>query len=112
MAPLRTGGFYGLWNGRRADELKTIDSTATTDIPTAGLVNTISGVAAGTDYNNRIGRKIMMKSLLFRFALSPIATASAPSTMTGIWGWFIAWMPYLILLGFILIGVLWPIFSG
>lgn len=78
MAPLRTGGFYGLWNGRRADELKTIDSTATTDIPTAGLVNTISGVAAGTDYNNRIGRKIMMKSLLLRFALSPIATASAP----------------------------------
>ena len=78
MAPLRTGGFYGLWNGRRADELKTIDSSSTTDIPAAGLVNTINGVAAGTDYNNRIGRKIMMKSLLLRIVLSPIATASAP----------------------------------
>lgn len=78
MAPLRTGGFYGLWNGRRADELKTIDSTTTTNINTAGLVNTISGVAAGTDYNTRIGRKIMMRSLLLRFALSPISTTSAP----------------------------------
>lgn len=78
MAPLRTGGFYGLWNGRRADELKTIDSTLTTAIPSTGLVNTISGVAAGTDYNNRIGRKIMMKSLLLRFALTPIVSTSAP----------------------------------
>lgn len=79
MAPLRTGGFYGLWNGRRADELKTIDSTATTNIATTGLVNTISGVAAGTDYNNRIGRKIMMRSLLIRMTLEPIATTSAPT---------------------------------
>lgn len=78
MAPLRTGGFYGLWNGRRADELKTIDSTATTDITTTGLVNTINGVAAGTDYNNRIGRKIMMRSLLLRVTLQPINTINAP----------------------------------
>jgi hypothetical protein len=30
----------------------------------------------------------------------------------GIYGFFVAWMPYLILLGFILLGILWPIFSG
>lgn len=62
---------------------------------------------------------LIIFSIFYVYALGPvtfvssnIATAEAPNVMTGIWGWFVAWMPYLILLGFILIGVLWPIFSG
>lgn len=76
---LRTGGFRGVWNGRGAAELKYIEPvTLTTNIPSAGQINLFNGVASGTDFNQRIGRKITMKSLYLRFTLNPIATASAP----------------------------------
>ena len=45
------------------------------------------------------------------FVASDIGMEQAGSTQ-GVWGFFVAWFPYLILLGFILLAILWPIFAG
>jgi len=73
VAPLRTGGFF---SGRR-DELKAID-TAAADykfiIPSTGVAQCfvlLNGVATGTDFTDRIGRKILMKSLFIRGLIYP-----------------------------------------
>lgn len=79
LAPFRTGGFFGLWNGRRAVELKTIDNNAapiSSNIPSTGNISLLSGVAAGTDYNQRVGRKITMRSLLLRINLTALSTTT------------------------------------
>lgn len=44
----------------------------------AGALTLLNGISQGTDYTNRIGRKIMMKSLLFRFSIFPNTAASSP----------------------------------
>lgn len=74
-APLRTGGFYGLYQQRGRNELKFIDVTSSGTTATAGAVTLLNGVATGTDITNRIGRKIMMKSILFRLDLQTTATS-------------------------------------
>lgn len=78
-APLRSGGFYGVYTRRGRDELKTIDTaSASANLTlTAGLV-LLNGVAQGTDYINRIGRRVVMKSLYIRFSLVPNVANSAP----------------------------------
>lgn len=48
----------------------------------------------------------------FTFVTSNIVETSTHGQGSGIWGWFVAFFPYLLLLGFILVGVLWPIFTG
>lgn len=68
-APLRTGGFYGTYNRRGRDELKFIDVTSSGTIPTTGNITGLNGVGQGSDYNQRIGRKIIMKSIYFRIDL-------------------------------------------
>jgi len=67
-APLATRGFYGNV-GVKTDELKTIDLNFGYN-PQANSgtnINLINGVAQGTDYNARVGRKLVMKSLFIRF---------------------------------------------
>lgn len=61
----------------RGPELKTIDVTAFAAFATAGAVALLNGVATGSDYNTRVGRKIRMKSLLFKF--SPYINAAVPN---------------------------------
>lgn len=68
VAPLRTGGFWGV-SQRRQQELKVLDSNAAgfgSACDTTGAVTLINGIATGTDFNARIGRKIVMKSLYMR----------------------------------------------
>lgn len=68
-APLRTGGFYGQWNRpvTAKPELKVIDIALTNQtVAAAGNVILLNGVATGTDFTSRIGRKIVLKSLLLR----------------------------------------------
>lgn len=80
-APLRTGGFYGVYNRRGRDELKFIDlSAAATLWTTAGVIGILNGVAQGTDFNQRIGRSVSMKSILFRFNIEKTATDSEGNT--------------------------------
>jgi len=80
-APLRTGGYYGVYNRRGRDELKFVDE-AILGVPVAtGTVTLINGVAQGTDVNNRIGRKFLMKSLLWRFRVGLNTAASSPGNV-------------------------------
>lgn len=66
-APLSRRGFYGLYTARGRKELKVIDTaSASYAADTTGLVTLINGVAQGTDFNTRIGRKFTMKSVLVR----------------------------------------------
>lgn len=80
-APLRTGGFYGLYTGRGREELKVIDVQSGGNVATGtggGSVILINGVAQGTDYTNRIGRKVMLKSCLLRMNIVPNIANSSP----------------------------------
>lgn len=53
-------------------ERKTIDvDTATYNGDTTGSVQLLNGVAAGTDFTDRIGRKIIMRSLFIRGLVFP-----------------------------------------
>ena len=89
LGPGATRGFYGVWNKRGRNELKSIDNSliVTAPITTAGSVTLLNGVATGTDYVNRIGRKVIMKSLLMRVNFYPIG-----STTNGILGENIRYM--------------------
>ena len=79
-APFATRGFYGLWQRRRnRPELKTIDTTDTTYASldsTNGNITFLNGVATGTDFNTRVGRKILMKSILIRYQWYPLTSTS------------------------------------
>ena len=81
-APPRTGGFFGAWNrpGGLGPELKTIDVTTTSISPVtvAGANVLLNGVAQGSDYTNRIGRKVLLKSLLFRANMYPVLNTGSP----------------------------------
>lgn len=77
----RTGGYTGNYVqfrslGTGARELKFIDTNVNSvNITTGGTVNLINGVAQGTDFNQRIGRKTFIKSLLTNITIFPNATS-------------------------------------
>lgn len=74
---MRTGGFWGP-NLRPKGEKKTIDvDSATYAADTTGTVTLLSEVATGTDFTDRIGRKINMKSVYVRGFLSPVDTTTS-----------------------------------
>lgn len=61
-------------------ELKTVDrAVTTTDINTTGAVVLLNGLSLGTDYSNRIGRKVYMTSVQF----SGYVQADAAAVATG-----------------------------
>ena len=67
-APLATRGFRGAYSmSSGAPELKFVDNITTViPVPNASwTVTFINGVTQGTDYNQRIGRKMTNKSILF-----------------------------------------------
>lgn len=78
LAPPRTGGFYSV--DQRAAlaaqgkiERKAIDVDRAAYVgDTTGSVTLLNGVATGTDFTNRIGRRILMKSLYVRGFVFPI----------------------------------------
>lgn len=77
-APLSTRGFYGQFSWRGRNELKTCDNPAGSgNYATSGIVVLMNGIAQGTDYTNRIGRKVILKSWLFRVTTVP-KPGSAP----------------------------------
>jgi len=79
-APLATRGFYGQFSWRGRDELKVIDNpSGSGNAPSAGVVVLLNGVGQGTDYTQRIGRKILLKSILFRFSVVPNTATSSSS---------------------------------
>jgi len=65
-APPATRGFWGPQN-RSADEQKVVDTvSANYALDTTGSVTLVNGVATGTDFTNRIGRKVVWKSVQIR----------------------------------------------
>lgn len=77
IAPPRTGGFYGLNQGNHGRELKTIDTTTACEFSTTGTIALINGVAQGTDFTTRVGRKFNMRSILLRARIGVGGTATA-----------------------------------
>lgn len=72
LAPARTGGFYGVAARIRRNEKKVIDvDPGNLNVSTTGTVTLINGVATGTDFTDRIGRKIVMRSVYVRGLLRP-----------------------------------------
>jgi len=69
-APMRTGGWYGTYNRRGRDELKFVDVDDLGTSLVTGSVLLLNGIAQGTDYNQRIGRKCQLKSLFIRFTVN------------------------------------------
>lgn len=68
----------GLYGGVRSGELKTIDiDPAEYVADTTGTVTLLNGVATGTDFTDRIGRKIMMKSIYIQGFCYPVDTTTA-----------------------------------
>lgn len=66
-------GYSGSFSRFGRDELKTID-VAPTQAEATGTasINLLNGVATGTDYTGRIGRKIRMKNLYLRIQVAPV----------------------------------------
>lgn len=87
FAPIATRGFRGIYGGRgqrrrQRAELKTIDNNAfTSNYDTTGTITLINGVIQGTDFNQRVGRKFMMKSIYCRIASANNATMPAPTVL-------------------------------
>ena len=72
-APLRTGGFFGVQYRRSMNEKKTVDTDSVSyNADTTGTSQLLNGVATGTDFTDRIGRKIILKSLQVQGWVQPI----------------------------------------
>lgn len=68
--------------GGGGKELKTIDTSGVNSVVTAaGAVVLLNGVAQGSDYTDRIGRKTCMKSMFFKFDCR-LASVSTPGGET------------------------------
>jgi len=70
-APLATYGWYGRYNRRGRTELKTVDTAVSQTVSNSGTVTLINGIAQGNDFNNRDGRICNMKSVYWRYSVSP-----------------------------------------
>lgn len=72
LAPARTGGFFGVRRRQMMGERKVVDvDPGTIAVTTTGTVTLINGVATGTDFTDRVGRKIVMKSVFVRGIVFP-----------------------------------------
>jgi len=83
LGPVSTRGFYGLWDGRGRNELKSVENAAIQAAPlsnSTGSVTLINGVATGTDYTDRVGRKIIIKSIYIRMTAYPYTTGTIDNT--------------------------------
>lgn len=62
----------------RATEIKTVDVNATTTVPsTTDTINLLNGLVEGVDGNNRVGRRVNMKSLKVRMFWGNVTGAAA-----------------------------------
>jgi len=74
--PYRTGGFYGA-SVRSPGEKKVIDvAQTTTAVNTTGSVTLLNGVATGTDFTDRIGRRTNVTAIQLRGFFTPDLTSA------------------------------------
>jgi len=73
------GGLYGGYLNRGRTELKTIDlENLNASVSTTGGVVLLNGIANGTEIYQRVGRKVIMKSMLFRITIFNDPTKQDP----------------------------------
>lgn len=72
--------------GKDALELKDVEATLNVEASTVGSITLVNGVAQGTDFTNRIGRRMNIKSVLVR----GFATVGATAT-SGTYRWLLVW---------------------
>lgn len=78
-APVATRGFYGGYSYRGRSELKTIDTeNMNAAVSTTGGIVLLNGITAGTEIFQRVGRKVIMKSILFRITIFNVPTVQDP----------------------------------
>lgn len=76
-APRRTGGFFSVRKRMFIQEKKSIDTTINANPSTTATITLVNGCATGTDFTERIGRKIRIKSIQLRMmTLGGIASAN------------------------------------
>ena len=81
LAPRRTGGFFGIRRMTLKAESKVVDTNIATNPTTTAFIQIVNGIAAGTAFNERIGRKIRIKSIALRFAGQINQTTPTPFVM-------------------------------
>lgn len=82
--PPASRGFYGTYSLRGRAELKFVDVTSNNvAVTTTWQGVLINGIAQGADFNQRIGRKSQMKSILFNGNFFP--TTSTANAYQGIY---------------------------
>lgn len=81
--PYRTGGFYGA-SVRSPAERKVVDTaSATYQVNTTGSVTLINGIATGTDFTNRIGRRVNLTAVQARGFVRPEGGANSSTALGG-----------------------------
>jgi len=78
LAPLATRGYTYPHTG----ELKAIDTAVTVQVNSTGEFNLLNGCVQGTDFDNRVGRKILIKSIYIRGRVQTEASTGALTTGT------------------------------
>lgn len=79
LGPLRTGGFYGVYSRRGREELKVIDNQQViAPLLTTGSIALVNGVAQGTDFTDRIGRKVVVKSIHLKYYVQAYNNVDVP----------------------------------
>lgn len=75
MVPLRTGGYHNNPVERKVNDIP----VATYQVNTTGSITLLANPQLGSDFNNRIGRKIMLKSVYIRGYVVSEASANGPA---------------------------------
>jgi len=90
----RTGGFRGTYGKykRSEAELKGVDTfsvVSPTDTPTVAnnQIILLNGITQGSDYNNRIGREVVFKSIYVRISMYSSIGSQAPTQVR----WMVFW---------------------
>lgn len=78
LGPAGSRGYYGVRSRMSRGELKTVDvDQSAYQADTTGTVTLLNGIATGTDFTNRIGRKVLLKSIYIKGWLSNTDTTTA-----------------------------------
>lgn len=78
MVPMRTGGYKPNSTERKVNDL----AAATYNVSTTGSITLLANPTLGSDFNNRIGRKIVLKSVYIRGFVRTEPSLSNPAAFS------------------------------
>lgn len=79
---IRKGGYYGRYNGPFAQETKFLDVTVSDAIVATGglIIGTVNVIPQGTTESQRIGRKVVISKILFKYSFDLPSSATMTET--------------------------------